>query len=593
MLTKIIKDTQTRYYQNLIHQHSNSSIGLWKVFGNILSKNKNKNSKINQLKSNNKTIKDPKEISNTFNNFFCNIGPDLAKSFNNFTDSQHKEYLGEQSNQSMYMRKTNTQEVLDLISKLESKKSSGHDGLSSKFIKLCSPFLSVILANIFNQSITNGVYPDSLKIARVSPIHKKGDVTDPNNYRPISVLNLLNKIFEKIIHKRLYKYLTKFNLIYKYQFGFREGYSTMHALVELTDRIKDAIDKKLLTCGIFVDLSKAFDTVNHNILLDKLSHYGIRGNLHNLFSSYLSNRKQFVRVNNVNSDLKDITCGVPQGSVLGPLLFLLYINDLANCCPEVFFRIFADDTGIFFHCKDITTLSSLAEKIIQNISRWFECNKLTLNASKTSYVIFRSSRYQNKNLPNTLQCNNIIINRECQAKYLGVTLDEYLNYNEYVEDLCKKLKRLFPVFYNIRNYLDKDHIKTIYFTMLYSRLKYGCITYGLTSLENMNKIQVIQNKLLKVLLKKPFRYSTSKLHNDLELLKFEDIVNQEITGFVFDFLKGNLPCVFEGYYEHRLTEEDFLEEVTRFRLKIPPYRTNIGENTVKVQGVKLFNKYVN
>ena len=291
----------------------------------------------------------------------------------------------------MYMRKTNTQEVLDLISKLESKKSSGHDGLSSKFIKLCSPFLSVILANIFNQSITNGVYPDSLKIARVSPIHKKGDVTDPNNYRPISVLNLLNKIFEKIIHKRLYKYLTKFNLIYKYQFGFRERYSTMHALVELTDRIKDAIDKKLLTCGIFVDLSKAFDTVNHNILLDKLSHYGIRGNLHNLFSSYLSNRKQFVRVNNVNSDLKDITCGVPQGSVLGPLLFLLYINDLANCCPEVFFRIFADDTGIFFHCKDITTLSSLAEKIIQNISRWFECNKLTSNANKTSYIVFRSS----------------------------------------------------------------------------------------------------------------------------------------------------------------------------------------------------------
>ena len=134
-------------------------------------------------------------------------------------------------------------------------------------------------------------------------------------------------------------------------------------MVDLTDRIKDAIDKKLLTCGIFVDLSKAFDTVNHKILLEKLSHYGIRGKVHNLFSSNLLNRKQYVRANNVDSDLRDITCGVPQGSVLGPLLFLLYINDLANFCPEVFLRIFADDTGIFFHCKDIATLSKIGEKL--------------------------------------------------------------------------------------------------------------------------------------------------------------------------------------------------------------------------------------
>ena len=216
--------------------------------------------------------------------------------------------------------------------------------------------------------------------------------------------------------------------------------------------------------------------------------------LENLFSSYLSNRKQYVRANNVDSDLRDITCGVPQGSVLGPLLFLLYINDLANCCPEVFFRIFADDTGIFFHCKDIATLSKIGEKIIQGISRWFEYNKLTLNASKTSYVIFRSSRYPNEHLPNSLTYNNITIHRESHATYLGVILDEYLNYNAHVDDLCDKLKRLFPVFYNIRNYLNIDHIRTIYFTMLYSRLKYGCITYGLTSNENVSKIQIMQNK---------------------------------------------------------------------------------------------------
>ena len=235
----------------------------------------------------------------------------------------------------------------------------------------------------------------------------------------------------------------------------------------------------------------------------------------------------------------------------------------------------------------------MVEKIIKDISRWFDFNKLTLNASKTLYVIFRSPRYPDRNLPQHISYNNITINRECQVKYLGIILDEYLNWNAHIEDLCKKLNRLFPLFYNIRDYLNTDQIKTIYFTMLYSRIKYGNIVYGLTNNENSNKIQVIQNKLLKILLKKPFRYPTNQLHNDLAILKFEHIVHQEIMGFVFDFLKGNLPCVFENYFQHRLTTENLQTEASRFRLKIPCYRTTIGEKTVKVQGAKLFNTYVN
>ena len=171
---------------------------------------------------------------------------------------------------------------------LITKKSPGHDGFSGKFIKLCSPFISELLANIINMSISKGVYPDSLKIARVSPIFKKGVKSDPNNYRPISVLSLINKVFEKVLHARLYSYLNKYNILYEYQFGFREGHSTNQALTEITDNIRFAMDRQLLTCGIFIDLTKAFDTVNHSILLDKMHHYGIRGNVHKLFSSYLS-----------------------------------------------------------------------------------------------------------------------------------------------------------------------------------------------------------------------------------------------------------------------------------------------------------------
>ena len=487
------------------------------------------------------------------------------------------------------MTKTNESEILKLINDLNNEKSAGHDEFSAKFLKLCAPYISVPLVTIFNRAISCGIYPDLLKIARVTPIHKKGNRHDPNNYRPISVLSMINKAFEKILHTRLYSYLTKFNIIYEYQFGFREGHSTTQALIEINDKIKSSIDNKLLTSGIFIDLTKAFDTVNHDILLDKMEMYGIRGNTHSLFKNYLTNRKQYVRVNNINSDMREITCGVPQGSVLGPLLFILYINDIANCCNEGYFRIFADDTGIFCHSNDITSLIQKSEIILKNVYEWFIHNKLTLNVSKTAFIIFRSKRYPESNLPDSITYNDIKINRVSQIKYLGLIFDEYMSWNAHVADLCNKLKCFFSIFYNIRNYVNKDHIRVIYYTMIYSRIKYGCIVYGLTSVDNLEKIQVMQNKLLKVISHKPYRFSTNKLHNELFLLKFEDIVKQEILSFVHDYVHSKLPSVFANYFQHRHSLADILSGLKPLRLIIPIHKTNIGANTVKVKGSKFFN----
>ena len=593
LTNSIIKKSQEMYYKKMIDSHNNSSKNLWKTFGTIINKNKQTHRKINEIKIGESIINEPKKIAESFNQFFSEIGMKLANKFQNNNTNEYKKYLDNPAEQSLLLYRISYIEIKEAISNLKNSNSSSHDEITSKFVKISSPLLIPALEKVFNLSITSGIYPSNLKVSKVIPIYKKGDSKSINNYRPISILSTINKIFEKILHTRLTKYIEEFNLLYKYQFGFRKNHSTEHALVEIVDQIRFSIDNSQLTCGIFIDLSKAFDTVNHDILLGKLEHYGIRGNALNLFKSYLSNRKQYTVIENNKSQICNIECGVPQGSVLGPLFFILFINDLPNCCPLGKVRIFADDTNVFFHCNDVKVLVSTAKIIMTQLNSWFDINKLTLNTTKTSFTIFKSNRKKIENIPNKIDFANYTIERTTTIKFLGIILDEHLTWNQHIIEVCNKLKSLFHIFYNIRRYLSKENIKTLYYTLIYSRIKYGLIVYGQASITKLNKIQTLQNRLLKILSSKKFRYSTDRLHDEFEILKVKDMVKQEVLTFVFNYFNNNLPDVFNNYYETLASGHGLNTRYGSFLIRKIKHKTKIGAHTIKIQGPDLWNKLDN
>ena len=267
------------------------------------------------------------------------------------------------------------------------------------------------------------------------PIHKDGSTKQINNYRPISLLSIFSKIMEKIVAVRLNSFLELHSIIFPNQFGFRSGCYITHALIIITQAINKIIDNQKFGCGVFIDLKKAFDTVNHNILPLKLEHYGIRDVTYLWFKSYLSDRKQYTSLNGVDSDIKNISCGVPQGSVVGPLLFLLYINDLPNISSKLNFFLFADDTNIYFECKDLRNLEKIMNFELKKLYEWLCINRLSLNISKTKFVIFH---VPNKpKYPITILINNNAIDEVKYIKYLGVTLDAQLSIKYHIDELSK------------------------------------------------------------------------------------------------------------------------------------------------------------
>ena len=598
-----LNKSKKEYYSKYFEDNKTNSKKIWEGIRSIINIKKSKNNIISQLKVNEKSIDDPNEIAKSLNDFFVNVGPKTERSIPHNPIIKPENYLTNKNQADFIITHISNEEVLDVINNLESK-STGPQSIPVDLLKLIADLIVLPLCKIINQSFSSGIFPDALKICKVVPIHKGGSMEDLNNYRPISLLSIFDKIIEKLMHKRLYNFLEVHNILFKNQFGFRKNNSTSFALIQITEKIKETIDNKKFGCGIFIDLRKAFDTVNHKILLRKLKHYGIRGYALDWFGSYLSNREQYVFHNGVSSKLQPITCGVPQGSVLGPLLFLLYINDLPNISNILQFYLFADDTNIYYEAENLDILESVINKELKKLHTWLIVNRLSLNIDKTNFVIFHP---YNKPLIKkiTLKIYKKAISEKDQVKYLGITIDSTLTWRNHIDNVSTKVSRTIGLLYKIRYFVDIRIIKTLYYSLVYPHLTYGVEVWGSADETHLFRLLVLQKKIVRLICCSDIRHAdysfspSNPLFYKLGLHKIHDIFKMNLSKFIFKCLNNMTPVSFHSWYQ--LTSvlnryntrskfvniENLIETKTLF---VPTARTShYGLKLLKVLGPKIWN----
>ena len=587
-INKILKITirlaKKQFYAKQFENFKYDMKKTWQNIKNILNKSKPKSKFPQYFTINGSSVSNPSVIANEFNKYFTSIGPELADKIPTPPGNNFRKHLMKIHCHSKFtFQQCTLESTIKVIHSLKSKSSAGLDGISSKLLKRVCSIIAPALNLVINQSLFTGIFPDILKIAKVLPLFKKGDDTVFGNYRPISLLSTFSKVFEKTVFNQVYDYFQINRLFFKSQYGFRIGHSTELAALQFADKILNDLDNHNTPVSIFLDLSKAFDTLDHNILLTKLEHYGITDIALQWFRSYLSNRYQFVQFDSVASDMYPLTTGVPQGSILGPLLFIIYMNDISTVSSEFETILYADDTTLTSAIGSITcesfsegNTSELLSKELTNIYMWLLANRLSLNFDKTKYIVFQSPHNRKNNITLDIKIDQFTITRVNEFNFLGITINSSMTWNTHINKISTKISQVIGILNKLKHFLPCDILRTIYNSLISPHLNYGILAWGFSC----NRIFKLQKKAVRIISNSKYNEHTDPLFKRLGLLKVQDIFNKQCLKLYHKICNNNAPDYFKSMFN---LNSQFHSYDTRQNssLHIPFTRTVFAEKCIR------------